>query len=367
MMKYSSFDERSLYACARHICQAVETIKRKIWHRSRFRELLWQAAQKATESGARPTALEYYTNCLALLQPDPWKEGAPDVYYEETLPLYTKSAETLWYQGNSIGALELLQSTFSNARTAADKAPSWILQSRLFAQRGDSHGAFRSLNSSLSELGLEIGETSWEECDIEFWKLRKQLQAVDQDELLGRPASSDQNITAMGAVLLESMSASFWTDALLFYQMSLKKIAMHLNKGAFIQIGLGYTQFAMVCIGRFGEIAFGIEMYSMSQALLRRFEDPGTLGRGLSAGILVIAHLQSPIRDHLPIIEEALEYSLSSGDRTLSLLCIGVTALLRLSLGEDLTALETYCEYAPEEFPEWESDLRGATLIIAVR
>ncbi|KAI9872825.1 MAG: hypothetical protein M1830_001149, partial [Pleopsidium flavum] len=367
MMKYSSLDERSLYARARHVCQAVEVIKRKIAHRSQFRELLWQAAQKATESGARPTALVYYTNCLALLQPDPWKEGAPDVYYEETLLLYTRSAEILWHQGNSIEALDLLQSTFSNARTAADKAPSWILQSRLLMQKGDASGAFRSLRSSLSELGLEIGETSWEECDIEFWKLHEELQAVDRNELLGRPASSDGNLTAMGAVLLESMSASFWSDALLFYQMSLKKIAMHLHKGAFTQIGLGYTHFAMVCIGRFEEVAFGLEMYSISQALLRRFEDYSTLARGLSAGILVIAHLQSPIRNQLPIIEEALEYALNSGDRNLSLLCIGTTALLRLSLGEDLATLETYCEYAPEEFPGWQSDLRGGTFITSVR
>ena len=367
MMKYSSLDERSLYARARHICQAIETIKRKIPHRSRFRELLLQAAQKATEAGARPTALEYFTKCLALLQQNPWEEEAPDVYYEETLLLYTKSAEILWYQGNSDRALELIQSVLVNARTAADKAPSWILKSRIFAQRGNSAEAIKSLQSSLRELGLEIKKSSWEECDKEYKMLQQQLQSMEKNELLGMPARDDQDIIAMGSVLLETMSASFWSDALLFYQMSLTTIEIHLNRGTNVQTGLEYMHLAMVSIGRFGEIPFGLEMYSISQALLRRYGDISNIARGSSVGTLFVAHLQSPIWEHIPILDEALEYSLGSGDRILSLVCIGAIAYVKLSAGGNMATLETYCEYAPEEFLGWEDDLRGGPLIIAVR
>ena len=367
MMKYSRLDERSLYARARHISQAIGIIKRKISHRSRYRELLLQAAQKATEAGAKPTALEYFTKCLALLQERPWEEGAPDVYYEETLLLYTKSAEILWYQGDSDRALELIQSIFANARTAADKAPSWILNSRIFAQRGDSDEAIRSLKSSLSELGLEIKTSSWEECDKEYKVLEQQLQSMDKNDLLEMPASEDQTIIATGSVLLEMMSASFWSDALLFYQMSLITIGIHLNKGTNVQTGLEYMHLAMVSIGRFGRIHFGLEMYSISQALLRRYGDISNIARGSSVGTLFVAHLQSPVREHLPVLDEALGYSLGSGDRILSLVCIGATAFVRLSAGENMATLETYCEYAPEEFPGWEHDLRGGTLIIAIR
>lgn len=367
MMKYSSLEERSLYARASHICQAIETIKRKIPQRSRFRELLLQAAQKATEAGARPTALEYFTKCLALLQQYPWEEGARDVYYEETLLLYTKSAEILWHQGNPDRALELIQSISANARTSADKAPSWILQSRIFAQRGDSDEAIRSLKASLSELGLEIQRSSWEECDKEYKKLQQQLQYMDKSELLGRPASDDQSIIAIGSVLLEMISASFWSDALLFYQMSLTTIEIHFNKGVNVHTGLEYMHLAMVSIGRFGQIQFGLEMYSISQALLRRYGDISNIARGSSVGTLFVAHLQSPLREHIPLLDEALEYSLGSGDRILSLVCIGATAFVRLSAGENMATLEAYCDYAPEEFSGWEDDLRGGTLIIAIR
>jgi len=128
----------------------------------------------AIASGARPTALWYYESVLKLMQSDPWKDGAPDVHYQETLDVYTGAAELRWYQGQSAEALNLLSSTFEHARTAADKAPSWILQSRIATQKGESLGAFKALKTSLAELGLGFEmETSWEVCDREYQDLRR--------------------------------------------------------------------------------------------------------------------------------------------------------------------------------------------------
>ena len=142
-MKYSDIDDRSLYAKARHVCQAAELIKSRIPHRHHYRELLFQAAQNAIESGARPTALEYYETGLILMQDEPWKEGA-DVYYEETLNLCTRTAELYWYQSQYPKAHSLLASIFVGARTASDKAPAWIILSRLYAHQGNTSAAFNA-------------------------------------------------------------------------------------------------------------------------------------------------------------------------------------------------------------------------------
>lgn len=102
------------------------------------------AAQKAVESGARSSALQYYEACLDLMQPDPWKEGVEDAHYDETLSVYSRAAELYWYQEQHSEAHRLINSIFRGGRSAADKAPAWILQSRLFAQRGDLSAAFQS-------------------------------------------------------------------------------------------------------------------------------------------------------------------------------------------------------------------------------
>ena len=144
-MKYTMGGKvSSLYVLAEHICQAVDLIKRRTKSRRYYRGVLVQAAKKAMESGARPTALQYYETTLCLMQPDPWDEKIEDVFYEETLDGYNAAAELCLHQGRYPQAQELLASIFSGARTAADKAPAWIIQSRIQAQQGDTSASFTS-------------------------------------------------------------------------------------------------------------------------------------------------------------------------------------------------------------------------------
>lgn len=216
MMKYLDLDSGSLYDRARHICQSTSVIKRRVEYRHRFRALLAEAAEKAITSGARPTALQYYESCLALMQPKPWKEGAPDAYYDETLSLYTKAAELYWHQDQVVQAQNLLDSIFSGARTASDKAPAWILQSKLFAQAGNMAGSFSSLKTSLLELGLDLSDSpTWASCDKECHDLRKLVQGANFVDIIGKTLDADSNMVALGAVLTEAMSAAFWSNSVL--------------------------------------------------------------------------------------------------------------------------------------------------------
>lgn len=216
IMKYSELDGLSLYERAHHICQAANVIKRRVQYRHHYRLLLVEAAQKAIESGAKPTALDYYETCLVLMPKDPWELGAPDTYYEESLDVYTKAAELYWHQGKVVQAQNLLDSIFAGARTVSDKASAWILQSKLFAQAGNMDGAFSCLKTSLLELGLDVGvEPTWNLCDQECLEIRRRLQATEFSHLAGKPLNTDSNMIAMGRVLIEATSAAFWSNTLL--------------------------------------------------------------------------------------------------------------------------------------------------------
>ena len=77
-------DERDLYVRSEHVCKSIDIIKTRVQFRERYRDLLTQAAQRASDSGAPQTAVYYHQCCQSLLQPDPWEDGA-DKSYEETL------------------------------------------------------------------------------------------------------------------------------------------------------------------------------------------------------------------------------------------------------------------------------------------
>ena len=216
MMKYLDLNSGSLYDRARHICHSTSVIKGRVGYRHRFRALLAEAAEKAIKSGARPTALQYYESSLALLQPEPWKEGAPDAYYDETLILYTKAAELYWHQGQVGEAQNLLDSIFAGARTASDKAPAWILQSKLFAQAGNMAGSFSSLKTSLLELGMDLADNpTWGSCDRECHDICELVQQANFVDIISKPLDVDRNMVALGAVLIEATSAAFWSNSIL--------------------------------------------------------------------------------------------------------------------------------------------------------
>jgi len=222
--------------------------------------VLYQAAINACESGARSTALSYFSHCLTLLQDDPWNESTLDVNYQETLSLFTRAAETCWYQGEEEGSLALLQIIFRNAHDAVDKAPAWIIRSRIFAIKGNSSAAFKALTHCLDDLGLSVPDMSWADCDKEFHRLRILLQSTNKNELLTRPVTSDRTLATMGSVLIEMASAAFWSNSLTFYVLSLTMVHLHLNKGNYSQASVGYVHYASIAVARFGLTAFGLQL-----------------------------------------------------------------------------------------------------------
>ncbi|MCJ1313739.1 hypothetical protein MMC25_007419 [Agyrium rufum] len=367
LMKYFNLDERTLYTRARHVCQASSVIKRRIVHRSRFRELLFDAAGRAIDSGARASGLMYLENCIDLFQDNPWNDDE-DVYYDETLSVYTKTAEVYWHLGDRQKARDLLKVIFDHARSPADKAPAWILQSRLYTDSGDTQHVFGALKTSLAELGLEFQrKTTWAACDKEYKELAAKLDKSDINDLINVPLVEDVSIAAMGSVMTEAVCAAFWSDSLLFYQLAIKMVRIHLCGKTFVQIGLGVVYFAIVGMNRFGDSEFSRRVYTLSFRLLRRFNDPCTLGRGLTIGAMFFAHLLTPIQDHLPAFEEAVDHTLTAGDKDIFLLTIGGLAASRLYLGLDMSEIESFCTYAAEDFGDWTHDSRGGVILMGVR
>lgn len=150
--------------------------------------------------------------------------------------------------------------------------------------------------------------------------------------------------------------------------MAIKMVDYHQRCTAtFHQSGLGFEYLSFVVIGRFGDLSLGSKMHNVSQQLLKRSNDPYTTGRGSALSNCFIAHILSPIRDHMNIFEEVIDRSLACGDKHVFLFSIGGLALCKLSLGVDINELESFCNIAPEDFGEWGRDLRGGVLLTAVR
>lgn len=366
----SALGSKSLYMRSRHICLAADIIRANEHHRAPFRDVLYQAGETACESGARSTGIYYFVHSLMLLQDDPWDDEQPDVSYQETLQLFVRSAECYWHQGMLDEALSLIRTTFKHARDPCDMASSFILQSRVFAVRGDSFGAFQALKDCLSLLGSSIPPTTWEACDAEFQRIYTTLQGTDKEKLLSRrPSTTDDRVfLTTGPVFIELLSAAFWSNSLLFYQATLKLINIHLQRGTMPQLALAYIHLGSIAGGRFNMMSFAVDMGAMAKRLFEIFpKDHYTLGRGQTLHALFLGHLEAPLGDLVPSLEGALQASLTAGDRILALLNLGIQAHFRVMASYDVAELEVWIEEMPLDMKDWPRDLRGGVFLMACR
>lgn len=290
---------KDLYTQSRHICLATETIKARESQRASFRNILYQAAETACDSGARSTGIYYYAHCLLLLQDDPWDDNLPDVSYQETLQLFVRAAECYFHQGMIDEAQSLIRTTFKHARDACDMASSFILQSRIYALRGDHFGAFQSLKDCCSLLGTPIPPTTWEECDTHFQQICALLQSTDKEQLLSRPLSSDDRmLVTFGPIAVELLNAAFWSNSLLFFQATLMLVDLHLRQGTVTQMSLGYIHLGSIAGGRFGMIEFAVECGAIAKRLFALHPDDNlTIGRGQTLHSLFLGHLSGPLSE----------------------------------------------------------------------
>lgn len=368
LLKYYSSDGEYREITASHICESTAIIQRIVPHRQAFRKPLSDCAQSAFEGGARSAAAKFYANCLALLQADPWDDTATDVYYDETLQLYTRAAEFYLYMAQYQEAYDLLVTISLKGKTPVDKAPSWILQSRLFAQVGDFTEAFQALKRCLAVLDNEVDdEPSFQKCDAEFDRLSLIIQSMEADNLIDKHVGKESHLAAVGAVLVEATSAAFWSDTLTFYQMTLVMVNTHLTTGSFPQAGIGFLHLALISITRFNKVKFASDMGNIALTLMHKWRDPYTMGRGGTIYSIFVGHLQYPLKTSIGQLEGAFEYAIQAGDRISAILNFGLVANLKFFASENLAELESFCTYGCEEVPNWHLDIPGGTMVLTIR
>lgn len=368
LLKYYAAESRQRDNTASHICEAVSIIKRRVHARREFRRLLMDCAQAATENGARPTAAKYYSAAIDLLQGMPWVDGAEDVTYEETMQLHLRSAECHLFMGQLPAANDLLSIIFTNARTPVDKAPAYVLQSRIFAQNGNAWAAFVSLKECLAALGVALDdEPTYEKCDEWFERLAAQIQRMDRPALSEPTKSSEAIIASIGAVLSETASAAWWSDGLHFYHLTLVMLEVHLTRGAFPQSGMAFLNLGIVALSRFNMTQFAVELGSICQDMLYQPGDAFTMARGQMLHAYCIGHVQHPITLTVTQMEDVVELASVGGDRMSTIQSYGLCALAKFFASENCADLESFCHHGCEDIPNWSFDTRGGALLVAIR
>ncbi|KAI1480397.1 putative histidine kinase HHK1p [Daldinia eschscholtzii] len=368
LLKHYGDEVRARDNTASHIAEAVEIIKCKVHFRQPYRKHLMECAALAVENGARSTAAKYYHSAIMLLQPDPWTDGPDDVEYEETLKLHLRAAECYIYMGNNAAAHNLANAILTGAKNAEDKAPAWLLLARVQAQNGNAISALAILKESLHQLKVELdAQPTFEKCDTVFMEVAAKIKSLDRGEILSPLGNIDSHELTVGAILTEAISAAWWSDSLDFYNLALAHINRSLKHGRFPHSSTAFLYIAMIALARFNMVEFAAELGNQCLEILERTRDSFFSARGYMVYASFVSHIHVPISVCINHSELSIEYSSSAGDRMSVILSFGLSAQMRFFASENVTFLESICQYCCEEVPGWHQDTRGGTYLIAVR
>ena len=334
-----------LYDLGEHICLATKLIRDRIEIRSPFRNVLYKAAERATESGAQSSSLVYYKHCLKLLQPHSWNSSLLDTNYQEALKLHTRTAQAYLHDKELEEAMKIISESLPNIKDISDRVPFYVIAIRVLNAQGKPFIAFDTLKKCLSELGLELPNTNWEDCDSHFRLVCDRLKHSDFQEFFTNVASTESTAFTLGSIIVEALSVSFWSNSLLFYQLTLKLVELHLDGTTIPQIALGYAHLAWIAVARFRLTEFGISIERVAQRFLDAFQDNAYIvGRGQTLCTMFMSHFQTHIRNQLLVLDQARELSFQTGDQVLSMLNFGVVATVKVWSGEDLLKVESFLE-----------------------
>lgn len=357
---------KTLFSQAEHICAAVNVIRRRV-PVDPYRQLLIQAAEQARMQGSSQMSLNFLCHALQLLPDDRWASSTY-AQHQDVLTLVLSTASGYWDLAQYDEAHALIQDVLDHNEDPADRSSALILNSRIHARQGDSGAALVSLKQALKDLGHEIYPATWESCDDAFHALLPRLKANEGvlSETTADQVTSRSQTT--GAVLVEILSAAFWTDSLMFYQLTLQLLDIYLREGPFPQVALGYIHLGTIALSRFDMVAEAVRMGAYAKTLMIQFEkEPFTCGRGLTLHALFLGHIESNVRNQLPPLLDAQEFSMMAGDRILSLLNVGAIACYRLWSTLDLAAIEAFISSQAEHYPDYHKDMRGGVFLVSIR
>ncbi|PCG90264.1 hypothetical protein PENOC_102900 [Penicillium occitanis (nom. inval.)] len=363
-MIQSTPDSENRYALGHHIALASRLIEKSVASRIEYRRVLWDAAELAAHTGAGSTALWLFRHCLNLLQANPWDSNAPDVDLNETLALHVAAAEAFWSQGRVEPSKKLLNQVFLHSTSPVHRSRAWVVKAKIHSQNGNHRQALESLLTCLDDLGVHLREpTTFEQCDVEYGKLKACIDVHFYPTVV----QEDINLSTIGTVMADAMVVTYWDDALAFYRMAIEMVKLHIDRGGFNHVIIGFAHLAMVAFSRFRDFDTAVRLSDLAQSLADSCTDTWLKHRAAMIHNLFVSHLRVSMESSLPVLETLIESSLLSGDPYVILMSLSSMAMTRLYLGHDMAQLEMFCDESPIDIPEWPSDTQAGATIIGVR
>ncbi|CEP08745.1 hypothetical protein [Parasitella parasitica] len=363
--KYLLHEENAdSFLIADHLLKCLNLVC-ELEHRNCYKDILYEAGNKARASGAHKMAFSYYKAAIALLSSDAW-EGAS---YARTHYLYTNAVSLSWVVGEYDTTEEYLGAIFHHTSDPMDRVTAYRIQHKYFFSRQMHEEGAQALRKCLEELEVEdfLFSNTRQELDCMYSKVIGMIRKLGVDEMCKIGPCDDPKLKAIMVIIEEMCTGAYWlgNQTEMFY-LAAKLVYFSLTKGMTSTSGIALTFLGLCSVEYYKEFSFGEELGAAGCILADKYGSNNEKGRAICLYSIFLNMWKHHHREAIPWFSQSLRYSLSAGDRIYASFSHLHIADTMFYTGSCLSDTLTEAESCYDDIHAWSSSADTNILIMAI-
>lgn len=305
-------------------------------------EMNLKAAEKAKNSTAYASALNYAGTGIKLLPGDSWND-----LYRLTYSLYNELLECRYLTGEYEQAEKTFRIIVQNALTDIDKANVHSQMIILKNSTGDYESALRIGFAGMKIIGMGLPEKVGNiRLAFELLKLGIRFRKVRIEDLAEIPDAVDEQIISFAYLCIYTGIVAYFINVNLFSFIVIRGINLIIKNGNFEYSSFAYNAIGSIIGSGFGLYSKGYRFGKTSLVLYNRMGGIKNRCKSLFLFAFFIHHWKEHAATGLNYLREAYKAGLLAGDLIFAGYSISVLTMHRIMLGDNLDEiLDEYIQY----------------------
>ncbi len=304
------------------------------------------AGRRAKSSSAYASAQAHFLQARALLPADCWDRG-----HAETFDLFVELAECEYLVGNHDAAGELFTLLLDQARSDRQRARVWRLRFRMYMVAGRFGDAVAIAIEALRQFGLACPDSESDTAaavEAARRELGGLLHGRRIPDLVGLPDCADAAVAALIGIIADAIPAVYHVRPLLYPFLGLSGIILSLRHGVTEDSCSAFSGYSVSLVGRFEDIAAGLEFSELALALGERFSSTQLRGTLLFRHGYFVSPWRRSVSACMPVLDECFRVCVETGNLIYAAYVAYASAWMLFERGDPLDSMLALLEkYAP--------------------
>jgi diguanylate cyclase (GGDEF)-like protein len=307
-----------------------------------------EAGLRAKSSTAYDAAFIYFIIGISQLNENNWKDN-----YALTSTLYLEAAETAFLKGNFDEMLRLSEEVLKHATQLMDQVKVYEIRLQAYKMQDNKLEAIAIGQKVLAMLGVSIPKrTNKISAIIAILRIYLGISGKRIDGLIDLPEMTDPKQLVVTRILTYVGTAFYISAPEILPIIVSEQIRLFTKYGNTPASSATYAAYGMILCGMLNDLDNGYKYGRLAMSLRNKFKTKEYLPKTLFRVASFILHWKEPLKNTLPLLEEACMQGVETGDVEFSMYARYVYGVYSFFAGIDLNKINNKIQLFIDKTPQ---------------